>query len=94
MTVNTTGTYTFTSLSSFDTYGYLYDSYFYPFDPSSNLITQNDDSGGNGQFKLSAFLEVGVPYNLVFTTFREGETGPFSILASGPNEVYFIPVNN
>jgi hypothetical protein len=94
VTVNTTGTYTLTSLSSFDTYGYLYDSYFYPFDPSINLITQDDDSGGNREFKLSAFLENGIPYTLVFTTFRESETGPFSILASGPNKVYFIPVNN
>jgi hypothetical protein len=94
VTVNTAGIYTFTSSSTLDTYGYIYESYFYPFDPSSNLMTQDDDSGGNRQFKLSAFLAAGVPYTLVFTTFHEGETGAFSIRASGPNMVEFTPINN
>jgi hypothetical protein len=92
VTVNTAGTYTFTSSSTLDTYGYIYDTYFYSFDPSTNLMNQDDDTGGSGQFKFSVFLEAGVPYTLVFTTFSGGQTGSFSILASGPNTVEFIPI--
>ncbi len=92
MTVNTAGIYTFTSSSTLDTYGYIYDTYFYSFDPSTNLMNQDDDTGGSGQFKFSVFLDAGFPYTLVFTTFRADETGSFSILASGPNMVEFIPI--
>ncbi len=91
--VNTTGYYTFTSSSNMDTHGFLYNGAFYPSQPSVNLIARDDDSGGNNQFKFAAFLEAGVPYILVISTHGAGITGPFSIVASGPDDVEFIPTN-
>ncbi len=92
--VNTTGTYTFSSLTIMDAYGFLYTFDFNSADPLINLLTKDDQSGGNNQFRFSAVLEAGVPYTLVFTTYRERETGPFTVLASGPDDVYFSLINN
>lgn len=87
--VNTTGTYTFTSSSSItNTYGYLYQGKFYPSYPSFNIVTKDDDSAGNGQFQLTAILRSDITYLLVFTTYQEGNTGSFSIIASGPDNVF------
>lgn len=47
-----------------DTHGFLYNGTFDPLSPSTNLIMRDDDGAGNGQFKLTAFLEAGVPYIL------------------------------
>ncbi|CAF4217803.1 unnamed protein product [Rotaria sordida] len=89
--VNTTGYYTFKSSSNLDAYGSLYQWEFDPSNPSRNLITQDDDSAGGRQFTFNAFLQAGVSYTLVFTTFGEGETGPFSVVATGPDTVHFTP---
>ncbi len=83
--VSTTGTYTFTSTSSFDAYGYLYDGSFNPLSPSQNLITSDDDSGGgNGQFQITRSFQSGRTYILVATTYSASITGSFSIRATGP----------
>jgi hypothetical protein len=92
--VNTTGTYTFKSSSSVDTYGYLYQGNFYPSYPSYNIVTRDDDSAGGGQFQLTASLRSDITYILVFTTFSERTTTAFSIIASGPDDVFFNPINN
>ncbi len=90
MRVNTTGTYTFkTSSSIADTYGYLYQGNFYPTYPSYNIVTQDDDAAGNGQFQLTATLRSDITYILVFTTYQPNNTGSFSIVASGPDYVFY-----
>ncbi len=90
MRVDTTGTYTFKSSSTIgDTYGYIYQGNFYPSYPSYNIVTQNDDGAGNGQFQLTATLRSDITYILVFTTYYERNTGSFSISASGPGYVFF-----
>ena len=87
--VNTTGTYTFTSSSSIgDTFGYLYQGNFYPTYPSINIVTTDDDSAGQRQFQLTATLRSDITYILVFTTFAENQIGSFSIVASGPDNVF------
>ena len=87
--VNTTGTYTFTSSSSIDdTFGYLYQGNFYPTYPSINIVATDDDSAGQGQFQLIATLRSDITYILVFTTFAENKVGSFSIVASGPDNVF------
>jgi hypothetical protein len=91
--VNTSGTYNISSLSHVDAIGYLYQGNFYPSNRSIHLFANNDDYNGTNQFKLTAFLEGGTPYTLVVTTFGEGITGSFSIVASGPDSVHFIPIN-
>jgi len=91
--VNTTGIYTFTSVGTVDAYGYLYVSNFDPLNPSTNLITEDDQSDFDNQFRFSVFLDAGVPYILVYTTYVHDTMGSFSIIASGPDNVYFIPIN-
>ncbi len=87
--VGTHGTFSLTSKSSVDTYGYLYNSSFDPLSPSSNLLLQDDEGGNNGQFKLTSFLELDFIYILVATTFDPDTIGSFSISASGPGSVTF-----
>jgi hypothetical protein len=83
--VSTSDTYTFTSTSSFNAYGCLYDGSFNPLSPSQNLIASDDDSGGsNGQFQISRSLQSGRIYILVVTTYSASITGSFSIRATGP----------
>ncbi len=87
--VNTTGTYTFkTSSNISDTYGYIYQGNFYPTYPQYNIITQDDDGAGNGQFQLNATLRSDLTYILVFTTYYKLTTGSFEIIASGPDNVF------
>ncbi|CAF5218596.1 unnamed protein product, partial [Rotaria magnacalcarata] len=64
---------------------------YYPSDPNLNLLTSNDDYPGSKQFRLIAYLEAGVSYKLVATTFPIDTTGSFSITAIGPNNVNFLP---
>ncbi len=88
MTVYTSGIYNFTSSSSIDTYGYLYNIPFNPSYPSQSLITSDDDSGsGNGQFKIRSSLQSGRTYVLVVTTYKNVDRGSFSIRAAGPASV-------
>jgi hypothetical protein len=87
--VGTPGTFNLGSKSRIDTYGYLYNSSFDPSSPSSNLLLQDDEGGGNGRFKLTFFLVPDAMYILVATTFDPNETGLFSISASGPGSVTF-----
>jgi len=89
--VNTTGYYTFTSLSHFDSYACLYQDYYNSSNSSSNQIICDDDSGGNMQFEFSVYLQSGIPYTLVFTTFRAGMAGEFTIVGTGPDQIDFIP---
>ena len=95
--ISTSGTYTFTSVSSIDTYGYLYNT---PVDlsyPWQNMITYDDDSGGGNQFLLSAYLSSGSTYVLIVTTFTSNIVGSFSIRVSGPAMVgltSFTPVTS
>jgi hypothetical protein len=77
-----------------DTYGYIYQGNFYPNNPTTNLIQQNDDSAGNLQFRLTGSFRSDITYVLVFTTYNGGITGSFSIVASGPDNVIFNPINN
>ena len=87
VTTPTSGTYTFTSESWMDTYGYLYQDSFDPAYPSQNLMTYNDDSGGNRQFLLTAYLSYGSTYTLIITTAGRSLVGSFSIRVSGPSLV-------
>lgn len=85
-TVGTSGMYRFSTNSSIDTYGLLYDGEMDPSYPSSSLLAYNDDGGpGYGlQFKIIANLEAGGTYAIVVTTHGAMITGGFRIVASGP----------
>lgn len=91
VTVPTSDIYTFTSSSALDTHGYFYSNVFDPSYPSQNLITSDDDSGGgDGQFRLRAYLVAGSSYVLVVTTYRANMIGSFSIRVSGPSSVDLV----
>ena len=87
VTVRASGTYTFMSASSIDTYGYFYNHSFNPSYPSRNLVASDDDSGGEGQFLLSVNLTSVSSCVLIITTFGGNITGSFSIRASGPSSI-------
>ncbi len=91
--VDRTGTYTIASVSGLDTHGYIYNGTFYPLSPSINQILHDDDAGGGGQFKLTAFLQAGVPYTLVVTTHTAGPTGPFSVVTTGPGNAQYYQID-
>ena len=90
--VQTTGRYHFTSRSSFDSYGCFYDGSFNPLNPSMNLVTTNDDGGGNAQFQINRSLQPGYTYILVVTTFRTNIIGSFTIKANGPASIYMTSI--
>ncbi|UJR19518.1 hypothetical protein I4U23_022648 [Adineta vaga] len=81
------GTYTFTSRSAINTYGYIYDTDFDSNNANLNLISQDDDGDGKGQFKITTFLHPDHRYILVATTNTAEITGEFSIMSSGPTAV-------
>jgi hypothetical protein len=91
ISVNTTGYYSLTSLSPLDSYACLYQDSFDSSNSSSNRRICDDQSGVNNQFKFSVYLQSGIPYTLVFTTFWQGDTGEFTIVGNGPDQIDFSP---
>ncbi|CAF3733935.1 unnamed protein product [Adineta steineri] len=81
--VATDGFYMITSNSNIDTYGYIYNNSFNPFNPSVNLISEDDDGCSFRRFRLEVNLLVNVAYILVVTTSDADVTGAFSIIVSG-----------
>ncbi|CAF1088909.1 unnamed protein product [Adineta steineri] len=94
MEVTTTGTYTILSNSSMDAYGYIYNNSFNISNPAQNLLTSDNDAGGNGQFMLKIVLQAGVKYILTMTTFWSNTLGVYSIIGSGPDLINFSTVNS
>jgi hypothetical protein len=91
-TTYTTGTYSFSSSSSIDTYGYLYQFSFDPSYPSYNLIASDDDGAGDLQFQISLYLQSGRTYILVVTTLSTSITGSFSVRVVGPASVSLVDI--
>jgi len=82
-----TGSYSFSSNSTFDTHGYIYNNNFDPFNPDRNLYAQSGNRCPNGQFGIITYLQMNTIYILIVTTSSPDMTGPFSIFVSGPNNV-------
>lgn len=68
-----TATYSLTSNSQYDTYGYLYDS-------NGNLIASDDDSGNESNFKITQELNAGETYIYAVRFYDEGDTGEMELL--------------
>ena len=79
--------YAFWSNSTLDMYGYIYKNTFNPFNPSINLLSQDDNECFNMQFLLRVQLQANTTYVLVATTYRPNRMGNFSIIISGPAKV-------
>ncbi|CAF1084966.1 unnamed protein product [Adineta steineri] len=95
--VTKSGYYTFRGSGEIDPYGSIYKNKFNPLDPLDNLFDQDYDRTSDVQFKLNIYLDVSMIYVLVVTTFDSKETGEFSIVVLGKNEVLLerlsTPVN-
>ncbi|CAF2968431.1 unnamed protein product, partial [Rotaria sp. Silwood2] len=87
-----TGYYIFKSYSNVDAYGYFYTNSFNPSDTTINLLAEDDESGGYGQFLIRYWLQSSQTYVLVFTTYVPRITAAFSIIATGSSNVDFGPV--
>jgi hypothetical protein len=85
--VQETGNYSFGSISSIETYGYIYNNSFDPFNPTKNLVLQDGYGCGIYQFQLTARLQLNTTYVLVVTTFFPNVQGNFSVHVTGPNNV-------
>ena len=66
------GVYSFKSLASSDTYGYLYDA-------NKVQITSNDDSGGDGNFLITRELQKGTTYYWGVRFYRSEDSGSFDV---------------
>ncbi len=69
-------------------YGDLYARYFNATNLYINLLTYDDNSGGNLQFYFGFSLQRG-NYVLIAMTYCENVIGPFSIIVSSPANVTF-----
>ncbi|MGN1419722.1 MAG: leucine-rich repeat protein, partial [Acutalibacteraceae bacterium] len=67
-----TGTFTFTSVSSIDTYGYLYDE-------NKNQITSDDDDGTGNNFLITYDLEAGKTYYFGARYYTGSQSGSFNV---------------
>jgi hypothetical protein len=84
---------TIISQSSINTYGYLYEKSFDPFNTSVNLLMEDDDNAENEQFKLTALLRPSTIYLLVVTSFSPSVIGRFSIIASSTSFINLTRVS-
>ncbi|CAF3536877.1 unnamed protein product [Adineta steineri] len=90
--VMTSGSYTITSHSNINTFGYLYKDRFNPLNFQENLIIQNDEGCDDSQFQIAVDLYTNSTYVLVVTTFLPNITGEFLISAFGPDKINFNPI--
>jgi hypothetical protein len=87
--VDTSGFYKFSSNSSVHMYGYLYHDTFNPFDPSHNLLVENDNMCTKEQISFDFSLCTHATYVLVVTTQVSGRTGAFMIQVLGSGNITF-----
>ena len=87
LSTQTSGTYLIRTNGSLNTYGYLYTAAFDKTSPSASLIAQNDDSAGDGQFRISSELVAGQTYEVIVTTASPDVSGSYTLLVFGPTAV-------
>ncbi len=91
--VPTTGTYTIRSYSTIaDTIGYIYQGNFYPSYPQYNVVAQDDEGAGGGQFQIIRALRSDLVYYIIFTAYHGRTTGRFEITVTGDAAVSLTPV--
>ena len=93
LNITVTGFYTVTSISSMDTYGYLYINQFDRSSPSLNQLSSDDDNGGGAQFRITYTLQAGLKYIVVVTTYGASTTGSYTMRVSGPSRASVRPTN-
>lgn len=71
-TPEVSGNYSFTSISSSDTYGYLYDS-------NMNQLAANDDGGSGSNFKINYYMNAGTTYIFGVRYYSSSNSGGFDV---------------
>jgi hypothetical protein len=84
------GLYILQSISTFDTYGYIFNSTVRQNTNASGAVAFNDDGGGSGQFRIVFILEAMFNYTLVATTYSTNIRGPFLVRATGVLPIMFF----
>jgi hypothetical protein len=94
ISVPVTDGYYIGSNSTINTYGYLYLNSFNPLNIAENLITGDDDKGGDSQFLIEMELISTKTYILVVITYEQNVTGPFTVVTLGSKGVNITSMNN
>ncbi|CAF1199514.1 unnamed protein product [Adineta steineri] len=85
--VSKVGNYSFGSYGINNTYGYIYNNSFNPFNPAENLIFDDGFGCDNYKFHLKVYIQPNITYILVVTTFYPNVKGNFSVHVTGPGSV-------
>ena len=73
-----------------NTYVYVYEDTFDPFDPNRNQMSNDDAHCSSEQLWFHRFLRKNATYVLVTTRSSESPAGPFSITTLGETIVSFV----
>jgi len=87
--VSTSGFYMFSSESSLNAYGYLYEHQFNLYDSIDTSLAQSDHLCYDDQLRIIAYLEFNITYILIITTHYAyaNQKGPFSVFVKGPDAI-------
>jgi hypothetical protein len=86
--VGANGSYSFSSVQTYDGFLHLYHTAFDPTQALQNCLTGNDDgAGGIGTSDFTYTLTAGVQYFLVTSAFDPTESGTFNNTISGPGTI-------
>jgi len=85
--VGSTGSYSLTVDSSFDSFLSLYANAFNPADALANIVAANDDLGADVDAQIIATLTSGVSYFAVVSAFENGVAGAFRLTIDGPGTI-------
>lgn len=77
-----------------DTFGFIYQSFFDIRFFFVNLMGYDDDSNGNGQFKLQTTLQANTPYIVLVSTYDSNVTGAFTLVGSGAGRLTLTRLTN
>jgi len=87
--VSTSGFYMFSSETSLNTYGYLFEHEFNLYDSIDNSLAQSDRLCYDDQLKIVTYLKFNITYILIITTqyAYANQKGPFSVFVKGPDAI-------
>ncbi|CAF1228016.1 unnamed protein product [Rotaria sordida] len=91
LTIPASGSYTFQCTSYIDSFASLYYTNFNPSSPATNLFLSSDDANAdNWEFKFTINFPSDYTMDFVVTTYSPSVTGPFQIVATGPNKATLV----
>ena len=87
--VNTSAFYMFSTESSLNAYGYLYEHQFNLYDSIDTSLAQSDHLCYDDQLRIITYLKFNITYILIITTHYAyaNQKGPFSVFVKGPDAI-------